>query len=119
MKQSILALALLAAEVTAQAQSCLPTIDNATHYAYALTTGASKNGAWAQWLCQNKTTQMWELNSYVGTVPELSKVGARLQTIIKSTNPLKSLQTAGARFTILPLSDPSLALVVADMKAQK
>lgn len=57
------------------------------------------------------------LNSgLVGSVPkfcgpwaEQAKVGARVQTIQKAADPLKSLQTAGTRFPMVPLSDPSMA----------
>lgn len=47
--------------------------------------------------------------AYCGTWAEQAKVGARIQTIQKATDPLKSLQTAGTRFKIVPLSDPSMA----------
>lgn len=46
---------------------------------------------------------------FCGTLAEQAKVGARLQTIQKAADPLKSLQTAGTRFPMVPLSDPSMA----------
>ena len=91
---------------------CLPGLPGTPS---ALQSGITKNGAWVRWRCYTLTTVT--TIEYVGTLPELSKVGARLQTIIKAADPLQSLRTAGSRFTMLPLTDPSLALIVADMRA--
>ena len=114
---------LLAFAGAVQAQGlppCLPAVDTATHVAGPMRSGATKNGAWVRWTCTTKVAPLIETTVfYVGTVPELSKVGARVQTIINAAEPLASLRTAGARFTILPLSDPSLASIVADMRAAK
>ena len=56
-------------------------------------------------------------NAYVGTVPEFAKVGGRIATIVKAADPLKSLQTLPQRITVLPITDPSLAAIVAEMNA--
>lgn len=94
---------------------CLPALDQTSQTASPLYSGVTKNGAWVYWFCYTATTRTQV--TYVGSTAELSKVGGRVATILKSLNPLQSLQTAGSRFPILPLTDPSLAAVVADMEA--
>jgi len=95
----------------------LPNIDGTSLKAGPPILGASRNGVWLVYFYVHPETNKLMRVSYVGTLPELSKVGGRLATILKSANPLLSLQTAGNRFPILPLTDPSLAAVVADMNA--
>lgn len=123
----LLAVLLSLGFAVAQAQTVSPTC---LPYPYGtgspLFSGVSKNGAWAWWFCPmlDPATGLTSLTvrerfEYVGTVPEFSKIGGRLATIVNALDPLKSLQTAGSRFTILPLSDPSLAAVVADMRADQ
>lgn len=114
-------LALFGTLVQAQAVSptCLPGVPSQTYKASSFSTGASKNGAWVWWDCTEIATLTKTRFSYVGTIPELSRVGPRVQTIMNALDPLKSLQTAGSRYTILPLEDASLALVVADMWADQ
>lgn len=88
------------------AQQCLPDRDNATYVATPLKLSASPEGVCVKWHCAERGTGRLQTNTYCGTLAELPKVGRRLQTIMKSADPLKSVQTAGSRFTILPLSDP-------------
>jgi hypothetical protein len=85
---------------------CLPRIDNAAWLAGDYEFRASIDGACVRWACYEVGTARVQTNTYCGTTAELSKVGSRMQTIIRAADPLKSLQTAGARFPILPLSDP-------------
>lgn len=100
------------------APTCLPNIaDAASATASRPHFGASKNGAWVTWDCYGATGTV--RMTYIGTLPEIAKVGGRVATIIKAPDPLRSLQTAGQRFAILPLTDPSLAAVLADMNASK
>lgn len=91
---------------SALAQQCLPDRDNATHVAGPLKLSAAPGGVCVKWHCAERGTGRLQTNTYCGTLAELPKVGGRLQTIMKAADPLKSLQTAGSRFTILPLSDP-------------
>lgn len=116
----LMALAQTASSVTPPSPKCLPWPAPAASTGWVGTpiyTGMSKNGAWAFWHCGSPDGQSAETYEYVATVAELSKVGGRLQTIINAADPLTSLQTAYRRFTILPLNDPSLAAIVADMRA--
>lgn len=94
---------------------CLPALNQSSLTASPIYSGVTKNGAWVYWFCYTATTRTQV--TYVGSTAELSKVGSRIQTILKAIDPLRSLQTAGSRFPILPLTDPSLAAVVADMEA--
>lgn len=101
---------------------CLPNTDTAEWSGGNLVTGVSANGAWAYWLCLPNVfdaTHQPTMVTYVGTLAQLNLVGGRLQTIIKAADPLKSLQTLPQRVTVLPLTDPSLAAVLADMKEQR
>lgn len=114
------ALFLFAAFHQAHAQAwptALPNIDGTSLKAGPPILGASRNGVWIVWFHVDPVTNKLMRVAYVGTPAELSKVGGRIATILKSADPLRSLQTAGSRFPILPLTDPSLALVVADMNA--
>lgn len=95
---------------------CLPGLDNSQATASPIESGVTRNGAWARWYCTERATGRRQRNLYVGTVPELSKVGSRVQTIIGAADPLASLQTLPRRITVLPLSDPSLAAILADVK---
>jgi hypothetical protein len=98
--------------------SCFPGVDNATHTATPARAGLTKNGGWLRWYCVPRDlAKPVEVYRYVATPAELSKWGGRLQTIAKAADPLASLRAAGTRFTILPLTDPSLAAIVADMDA--
>lgn len=114
----------------AQTVPCLPALDGKSLTASPMYSGVSKNGAWVYWYCVTGTDTVVTTATgvsvikapvtpviYVGTIAELAKVGGRIATITKAADPLRSLQTAGQRFPILPLTDPSLAAVVADMKA--
>ena len=47
--------------------------------------------------------------TYCGTWAEFAKVPARVATIKKAADPLRSAQGAGTRFKIVPLTDPSMA----------
>lgn len=123
-KLMILATVLLTAGSVMEARAqfippCLPAIDNNSLTASPIYSGVSKNGAWVRWYCYDDATLTVTKVQYVGTLAELSKVGGRVATIIKAADPLRSLQTAGNRFPILPLTDPSLAAIVADMNAVK
>lgn len=62
-------------------------------------------GVCVRWTCYDTVVSN---PTYCGTWAEQAKVGARIQTIQKAADPLKSLQTAGTRFKIVPLSDPSM-----------
>ena len=70
-------------------------------------------GACVKWLCylpefSEKYPSATQKNTYCGTWSQMHLVGPRIQTIQKAADPLKSLQSAGNRFTIIPLSDPSM-----------
>ena len=96
---------------------CLPALDQSSLTASTAYSGVTKNGAWVYWYCYDQTTLKITKVIYVGTLPEFAKVGGRMATIAKSATPLQTLQTLGNRITVLPLNDPSLAAIVADMKA--
>jgi hypothetical protein len=117
-------LALLFAAPAFAGPLCLPTTDEKSQAASPLYAGISRNGAWVYWYCYLPTfsdeyPSAVQLNVYVGTPAELDKVGARVQTMLKAPDTLESLQNAGKRFKILPLTDPSLAAVVRDMRKDR
>jgi len=76
----------------------------------------TKNGAWYRWTCWSAVPGVADRTiTYVATVPEFAKIGGRVGTITNAADPLKSLQTLPKRITVLPLTDPSLAAIVADL----
>lgn len=95
---------------------CLPGIENTRATGSPLEGAVTKNGAWVKWWCVELQSGRVQVNTYVATTSELSKIGGRVQTIIKATDPLLSLQTLPKRVTVLPLTDPSLAAIMADVK---
>jgi hypothetical protein len=77
--------------------------------------GYSRNGQWARWYCAEMGTGQLRTITYVGTLTDLPNVGGRLRTIIGAADSLKSLQTLPSRITMLPLTDPALAAIVAEV----
>ena len=67
-------------------------------------------GICASWECVDKTTAtLVKAPMFCGTWAEFAKVPARIATIRGAADPLKSASDAGKRYTIVPLSDPSMA----------
>jgi hypothetical protein len=97
--------------------ACLPGVQTELWAGTPLRHGISRHGAWVQWVCYSKTppTRTQKV-VYVATVPEFSKIGGRLATIVNAQDPLASLQTLHKRVTVLPLTDPSLAAIVAEVR---
>lgn len=127
----ILAL-LLCLPLLAHAQTALPELTSnnpgSLHYL------ATKNGACVWWFVdKGKFTEAdqlgYEMNLYCAAASEFSKVGGRLETIIKSANPLKSLQTLPNRVPVSKIrcpglgkctaEDPTLADLMADLNAAR
>lgn len=116
----------------AHAQPCLPA-DNPTRsdnpqawvqpaqnvgwWGTPLHVGVTKNGAWSRYWCVEAATGRLVTVSRVSLPADWGNVGGRLRTVMGAADPLKSLQTAPSRMTVLPLTDPSLAAIVADMEA--
>ena len=130
MRQLVTALILLGLCGGAQAQPCLPSSDplksdspaewaqpvqNVAWIGSPLRVGLTANGAWSRYYCAEVGTgnlvHVWR----VSTLDDLPNAGSRLRTVIRATDPLKSLQTAPARITFLPKDDPALSAIVADM----
>jgi len=88
--------------------ACLPASTPSSLTASLHYLSFNEKGVCVRWYCFplegviTKTT-------YCGTWAELSKVGARVQTIQKAGDPLVSLQNAGKRFPMVPLTDPSMS----------
>lgn len=101
------------------APTCLPapTIPPLGIAAGPANAGISRAGAWVWWDCLDLSTGATSRYEYVTTVTAVSTLGSRLQTILKAADPLKSVQTLPQRITMLPLTDPTLAAVLADMRA--
>jgi hypothetical protein len=107
---------LIAAAVVAVAPPCLPYVDTPNWVWSTPKMGITKNGAWYRWTCWSTVPGIPDRTiTYVGTVPEFSKIGGRVATIVKAADPLKSLQTLPQRITVLPLTDPSLSAIAADL----
>mgnify|MGYP000511678566 CR=1 FL=1 len=88
---------------------------NAAWIGSPLRIGYSRNGQWARWYCAEVGTGQLRTITYAGTLADLGNAGNRLRTIISAADPLKSLQTLPTRITLLPLTDPRLAAVVAEI----
>ena len=73
----------------------------------------NSKGAWVRWHCAEVGTGRLVTVTYVTTQADWSNVGGRLRTIVNATDPLKSLQTLPNRITMLPLSDPLFAPILA------
>lgn len=98
------------------APPCMPYVDTPGWVWSTPHWGVTKHGAWIRWACWSTVPGVADRRiTYVGTVPEFSKVGGRIATITKAADPLKSLQTLPQRVTVLPLTDPSLQAIVAEL----
>lgn len=73
----------------------------------------SSKGAWVRWHCAEIGTGRLVTVTYAVTLADFPNVGGRLRTILNAADPLKSLQTLPARITVLPLSDPMFAPILA------
>ena len=77
--------------------------------------GLSIKGGWVRWYCAEVNGTGFVRVTRVSTLADLPNVGGRIRTIIAAADPLKSLQTAPSRINMLPLSDPALADIVAEL----
>lgn len=77
--------------------------------------GLSIRGGWVRWYCAEVNGPGFVRVTRVSTLADLPNVGGRVRTILAAADPLKSLQTAPSRINILPLSDPGLADIVAEI----
>jgi len=102
----------------ASAQDCLPVpAQNPKTCVFASepVIGFSDSGVWVFWdYATADKPAMIKTQLYIGTWAEQKNVSPRLGTIASAADPLKSLQSAGSRFKISPLNDPSLAAVYKD-----
>lgn len=98
------------------AAPCIPYVETPGYVVSDPKMGLTKNGGWIRWTCWSTTGGPDRVVTYVGTLAEIPKVSGRLATIMKAADPLKSLQTLPNRITVLPLTDPSLAAIVADIQ---
>lgn len=98
---------------------CIPWVDNTEWRASSLSMGVTKNGAWAAWYCYNRADpKAVQLVRKVGTPAQLKAYPAYLQAISNAKDTTAALAALQANFAAsLPLNDPSLALIVADMDA--
>jgi hypothetical protein len=94
--------------------ACLPAADPLSTKASPPSVRWNDKGVCVKWTCyldtftptnQTATTTV----TYCGTWAIQNLVGSRLQTIQRAADPLKSLQDAGKRFTMVPLTDPSMS----------
>lgn len=112
------------------AQPCLPSTEatdptaphiwvqpaqNVAWHGTPLEWGLSKNGGWVRWHCAELNGPGFVTVTRVSTLADLPNVGGRIKTILGAADPLKSLQTAPNRIKILPITDPSLAAIVAEI----
>lgn len=108
---------LLLLPILAQAQAWtppkpleLPSL-NGTGYNY-LEFAASPDGACVRWVYKNPDSPIgFSRVTYCGLRSELSKVGSRIETIFKASDPLLSIQTMHKRFPVEDLSLPKFDLV--------
>jgi hypothetical protein len=86
--------------------SCLPTNDMTSTTTSPPYLTFNSVGVCVKWFCYGETVMKV---TYCGTWGVQHLVGGRIQTIQKASDPLASLNSAGKRFTIVPLTDPSMA----------
>lgn len=84
---------------------CLPNMHTDRHIASPLWVHYSIHGVCVEHWCVDRKTGLRQMNTYCGLLSELPKVGGRVQTIIKSADPLKTARESPKRFEILPLTD--------------
>ncbi len=89
--------------------ACLPAVDPQSTVASTPWLRWNATGVCVRWNCYKTATASAAGVTYCGTWAEQSKVGGRVNTIQKAADPLKSLQTAGARFPMVPMTDPSMS----------
>lgn len=120
----------LALPMASQAQPCLPAyptesdspadwvqpVWNVGWIGSPLRGGVTKNGGWIRYYCAEIGTGLLVKVIRVSTVDDLANAGGRIRTIIRASDPLKSMQTAPARINMLPLTDPSLSAIVGDIR---
>ena len=88
--------------------SCLPTMDETSTTASPPYLTFNSVGVCVKWFCYGDSLAVRKV-TYCGTWAIQNLVGSRVQTIQKASDPLASLNSAGKRFTIVPLTDPSMA----------
>ena len=88
--------------------ACLPAVDTQSTVASTPWLRWNTAGVCVRWNCYKTTTTPAAGVTYCGTWAEQSKVGGRINTIQKAADPLVSLQTAGSRYTIVPMTDQSM-----------
>lgn len=111
-----LLLLLFAASANAQnlgTTKCLPAMDDTSLTASPAYTSWNLTGVCVRWYCYlPEFTPEYPSGiqkvTYCGTWAIQNLVGGRVQTIQKAADPLKSLNDAGKRFTIVPMTDPSM-----------
>jgi hypothetical protein len=90
--------------------ACIPGIQKLDYLASEPVVTWNTVGICAKWSCMpTDPTKMVGTLTYCGTWTEFAKVPARIATIKKAVDPLKSASDAGKRFTIVPLTDPSMS----------
>lgn len=87
--------------------TCLPSTGAASSPGSSLSVTYNQQCVCVKWQCPVPADPLKvQQVIYCGTWLEAAKASSRISTIQKATDPLKSLQDAGKRFTIKPLSDP-------------
>jgi len=89
--------------------TCLPALDPQSAVASTPWLRWNETGVCVRWNCYKTAAASAAGVTYCGTWAEQAKVGSRVNTIQKAADPLKSLQNAGTRFPMVPMTDPSMA----------
>ncbi len=95
---------------------CLPLMHTDTHIASPVWIHWSSHGVCSEHWCINRKTARRQINTFCGLPSEMPKVGGRLQTILKSSDPLKTANDSPQRFPILPLTDTRFHALRADLR---
>jgi hypothetical protein len=120
MKNLLAVILLLPTMAMAQAGAakCLPMMDTQTHLATEMWSSISANGVCVRWWCIQRDKGLRQINTYCGLWSEIPKVGGRVDTIRKASDPLKSLNDAGKRFPIKDLFSPEFNELRAEIDGQ-
>jgi hypothetical protein len=112
----VLLIALFCGSANAQLTDvqCIPGLDSASYTSDQFKIGVTANGQWARWNCTDKTTKKVTTTTLVGLKSQIPLIGFRVNTIMKAPDPLASLRSAGSRFVVKPLTDPTLSSIYDD-----
>lgn len=96
---------------------CVPLLTTDGLTGSAVEFNVTKNGGWVAWTCRDTAGKWVEAPVYMGSQAQIKLARTEITKIIQAPVPLAAARAAVARFSPTPLTDPALALLVADWNA--